>query len=185
MDGLENLKRLMHLKEVFRTGKVKGREESTAEHVYGCMILAEHFLKTVKEPLDELKVMKLILYHDLVEMETGDVFVLDEKNRENKKEKEMEGAQRLSKKIPSTIADEFVEMFTEYEEGKTKEAKFTKAIDVLEPMVHWANYETDWTKYGFTEDNLKTKKIKYLEEFPELLDFFNRLMEQLKKEKYF
>jgi 5'-deoxynucleotidase YfbR-like HD superfamily hydrolase len=72
MKELEQLKKLMHLKSVERAGEVDKRKESTADHVYGGIILAEHFLKKIKEPLDETKILKLLLYHDLVEIETGD-----------------------------------------------------------------------------------------------------------------
>jgi putative hydrolase of HD superfamily len=185
MKDLEKLKMLMRLKEVERTGEVNKRKESTADHVYGCIILAEHFLKKIKETLDEAKVLKLILYHDLVEIETGDFFILDEKHRENKETIEAEGAKKLAAALPDTISAEFLEFFNEYEDGKTREAKFAIAMDKLEPMVHWAVYMDDWTKWGFTEENLKAAKTKYLEPFPELLEFFNDMMQELKEKGNF
>lgn len=185
MKDLEELKNLMRLKEVERTGEVNKRKESTADHVYGCIIIAQHFLKKVKEPLDEAKVLKLILYHDLVEIETGDFFILDEKKRKNKDKIEEEGAKLLAKRMPETISSEFLDLFNEYEERKTKEAQFAVAMDKLEPMIHWALYSDDWTKWGFNEENLISTKVKYLEPFPELLDFFNEMMEELKEKGYF
>lgn len=185
MRYLEELKNLMRLKEVHRTGEVDKRRESTADHVYGCMILAQHFLKKVNEQLDEVRVLKLILYHDLVEIETGDFFILDEQNRKNKEDVEAEGAKRLAKNLPDTISGEFLEFFNEFEEGGTREALFAKAMDVLEPMIHWALYTDNWEKYGFDENNLKAIKIKHLEHFPELLKFFEDMMEELKEKKYF
>ena len=184
MEELEQLKKLMILKSVERTGDVDQRKESTADHVYGAIILAEHFLKKVKEPLDELKVLKLLLYHDMVEIETGDVFILDEDKRKSKSAIEAEGAERLAEKIPKTIGGEFLEFFNEFEECKTKEAQFAKAIDMLEPIVHWALHTKDWTKWGFTEQNLRDKKERYMEPFPELLEFFNNTIKVLKEKKY-
>ncbi len=58
-------------------------------------------------------------------------------------------------------------------------------MDKLEPMIHWALYAEDWTKWGFNEGNLVSTKVKYLEPFPELLKFFEEMMEELKEKKYF
>lgn len=185
MDDLEGLKDLMRLKDVQRAGEVNGRRESTADHVYGCIILAQHFLKKVQEPLDELKVLKLILYHDLVEIETGDFFILDDKARKGKDKLEGEGARRMAKRLPDTMSSEFLELFDEYRECRTREAQFAKAMDKLEPMIHWALYTDDWTKWGFNEENLISKKRKYVDPFPELLEFFDGMMEELKEKKYF
>jgi 5'-deoxynucleotidase YfbR-like HD superfamily hydrolase len=85
--------------------------------------------------------------------------------------------------MPGTISGEFLEFFNEFEECKTREALFAKAIDQLEPIVHWALYTDDWTKWGFTEQNVREKKVKYLEPFPELLEFFNETMKVLKEQK--
>ncbi len=111
MKDLEELKNLMRLKGVKRTGEVNKRRESTADHVYGCIIIAQHFIKKISARLDEAKVLKLILYHDLVEIETGDFFILDDKARENKEKIEEEGARRLAKRLPDTISSEFLELF--------------------------------------------------------------------------
>lgn len=185
MEEIEKIKKLLYLKQVYRAGDKKGSKESTAEHVYGCLVLAQYFLKEVREKLDELRVMKLILYHDLVEIETGDIFILDKEKRENKEEEEKKGAKRLMEKIPEKISGEYEEYFKEYEKRESKEAKFAKAIDCLEPMIHWMIYAENWTEYGFSEDVLREKKEKHVAEFPELLEFWNGLIEELKKQGYF
>lgn len=185
MDDLERLKRLLHLKDVERVGYDDRRKESSADHTYGCLVLAEHFLKKVKQPLDELRVLKLILYHDVVEIETGDFFILDHKKRANKAELEEEGAKRLAKQFPDTISAEFMEYFREFEELKTPEAKFAKAIDHLEPMVHWQWKAKEWKSFGFTEEKIRATKTKIMEPFPELLEFFDETLEKLKREGYF
>ena len=182
---IEKLKKLMHLKVVYRTGDFDNRKESTAEHVYGCLILAQHFIKEIKEELDELKVMKLILYHDIVEIEVGDADLKDLKKRKNKKEKEKQGAKILANNIPTTISKEFLDHFEEFEELKTREAKFAKAIDYIEPMIHWALFEPDWKKWGYTEKFQREQKEHFMAEFPELLDFFNDMLKYAKGNNYF
>ncbi|MFC1741289.1 HD family hydrolase [Nanoarchaeota archaeon] len=186
MKDFEQLKHLLKLKNVERHGEVGSRMESTAEHTWACMIVAEHFLKVIKQPLDELKVMKLILYHDLVEIECGDVDILDEEGRKNKKEEEKTGAVSLAKKIPGSISADFLEYFNEYEAQETLEAKFALAIDKLEPMVHWMLYHPDKIKrHGWTEALVREKKHKYFEPFPELVVFLDEWLEHVKEGNHF
>ncbi len=183
MDDLEQLKHLMRLKEVERRGEVGRRRESTAEHVWGCMVLADHFIRVVEQPLDELKVMKLLLYHDLVEVEVGDTFILDFEARKNKKMKEKNGSRILAGKIPVSISGDYLKFFDEYEAYDTPEARFATAIDKLEPIVHWSVYATDKLKpLGWTEKVIRDTKQRYMEPFPELLDFFNRWLAHMRAE---
>jgi len=181
MKDLEELKNIIRLKEIYRTGVVKDRHESDAEHSWACMALAEYFLKRVEEPLDELKVLKLLLYHDVIELETGDVDALDEAKRLGKSEREMDGSKVLAKKLPQDLSDEFVSLFDEYEKGVTPESKFCRAIDDLEPMIHWAVYAPDWKGRGWTESKLREKKHAHLVHFPVMLDFFEDMVKELKK----
>jgi len=181
-EKLSRLHRLFQLKEIERAGKVLNRMESSAEHTWSTMILAEYFLKIMDHDLDELKVLKLILYHDVVEIEAGDFKILE--RPENKKELELKAFEKLKTQIPSILADEYSLLFDEYENATSKEAEFAKAIDVLEPMIHWLNDKEAWKTTGFTEENLRKHKQKYLEKFPSLLDFFNQMIEYLKQEDF-
>lgn len=184
MDGLDNLRLLFKLKSVERAGRVGRRKESTAEHVWGALILSQYFLKKISMKLDEAKVMRLILYHDLAEIEMGDIFILDQKLYSMKPQKERLAFESIRKRIPTELAADYTGCFKEFDQAKTWEAKFAQAIDKLEPMIHWLDYKSDWKAYGFNETNLREKKQKYMEEFPELLDFFNDLMDYLKENKY-
>ena len=185
MKELEELKHLMKLKEVLRRDEVGDRRASTAEHTWGCMILADHFIKRVDQPLDELKVMKLLLYHDLVEVEVGDTFLLDVEGQKTKAEREKNGSRILAKKIPGSISDDFIRFFEEYEDGETPEAKFALAMDKLEPIVQWSLHGTGkLTSLGWTEQVIRDLKEKHMEPFPELLKFFNDWLEHMKEEGY-
>ncbi|MFH1063781.1 MAG: HD domain-containing protein [Candidatus Woesearchaeota archaeon] len=185
MKELEELKHLIRLKEVERRGEVGDRRESTAEHTWACMILADHFIKMVKQPLDELKVMKIIMYHDLVEVECGDVFILDTEARKNKKVDEKNGSRILADKIPASISKDFLDFFEEFEACETPEAKFAMAMDKMEPIIHWSVYSTKKLKsLGWNEEVIRKTKEKYMEPFPELLKFFNDWIEHMKEEGY-
>lgn len=181
----ESLKHLVMLKGVNRNCEVGDRMESTAEHTWACMILAEHFLKVIKQPLDEVRVMKLIMYHDLVEIECGDVDVLDEKARQNKKTDELEGSRRLAMKIPESIRSDYLAFFDEFEAGETMEAKFAIALDKLEPMVHWALYHPDKIRrHGWNAQLVIEKKRPFFEPFPELVQYLEEWLGYMKEKNY-
>lgn len=181
MKDLDKIKYLLKLKEIERMGIVGNRMESSAEHSWACIIFGEYFINKYKIKINKNKVKNLLLYHDLIEIESGDIFILDEKNLKGKSEKELESLKVIKKKIPRAILKDYLKNFIEFEKCKTKEAKFAQAIDKIEPIVHWLEKKDQWIKYGFSEKILRDKKQQYIEPFPELMKFFDKLIELLKK----
>jgi len=182
MTLLEQLFIFYKLKKVERVGLVNGRHETTAEHTFSSIALAEYFLKKIQS-LDELKVIKILLYHDYGEIHTGDTFILDDKKRTDKIEREDAAMKTLEKELPKEIVSDMKNAWKEYKENKTREAKFCRAIDALDPIIHVIEQPEEWKKYGFTEKKLRAYKEPHMKEFPELLKFFNEMIEELKKKK--
>lgn len=182
MSLLEQLRLPYLLKEVKRTGVVLERKETTAEHTFSTLTLAEYFLKKHKK-LNATRVRQLILYHDYVEIYAGDEDILNDKTRENKKEKENNAAKQLQKELPKEIASDFSKLWKEYLLGKTKEAKFARAMDALDPIIQSIHQREEWKEKGYTEEKLRKYKEHYFIEFPILLNFFNSMLEELKKNK--
>ena len=185
MDEIKKLHRFFALKEVERVILVKERQESTAEHVYSSLMLAQYFLPRIGKSLDEKKVMKIILYHDLVEIEAGDVFILDVEGRKNKKEKERVAFQKLKEQIPQSMVKEIEALWNEYEEKKTPEAKFCNAIDKLDPCIHLLEDKKIWQKYKLTEPIIRKMKDHHFKEFPQIMQMWNKIVEYAKKNGYF
>lgn len=186
INEIEKLAHLCKLKEVERTAStVKNRPESTAEHIYSCLVLAQYFLPRIHYKLDELKVFRMLLAHDLAEIETGDFFLYNEAIRVGKEEKEREGFKTLCQKIPSPLGEDFFKLWCEFEEKKTPEAKFCHAIDKIDPIIHTAFHKEDWKSGGITEAKLRTMKEKTFEEFPAMLEIFHSFIEHAKKNDYF
>ncbi|MFW6024919.1 MAG: HD domain-containing protein [Candidatus Woesearchaeota archaeon] len=180
MEDIIDLKIINQLKSVYRASSVKNRKESSAEHTWSCLILADFFLEKTKKDIDKVKVYELLMYHDLVEIISGD-YPLNE-NREGKKEKEKAASYKLKKLLPEPINNKFFKLFNEFEELQTIESKFAKAIDSIDAMIHELDYKKDWK--GWTEDFLRSKKEKYFKEFPEIDKYFKYLLKHLKKEGY-
>jgi putative hydrolase of HD superfamily len=180
MNILKQLQLPYKLKKVNRVSLVANRNETTAEHTFSTIALAEYFLKKHKK-LNELKTLKLILYHDYCEIYAGDKFIFEKD--ENKENRENEAVKKLSKELPKEIGNELKKYWKEYLQNKTKEAKFAHAMDALDAVIHTIETPHDWKKYGFTESKLRTYKEPHLKEFPLLMKFFNEMVAELKKKK--
>lgn len=118
----------------------------------------------------------LILYHDMVEIKSGDVFILDEEARVGKYEREAEAVKELAVEFPVEIRKELLSCFDEYVVNETWEAKFAHAVDALDPILHSFEDYPAWKKYGFTAATLREKKLVDVEPFPELVEFFEELI---------
>ena len=180
MHEIDKLFTAYKLKEVKRTGLVGKRQETTAEHTYSSILLAEYFLKKIKG-LDEIKVIRMILYHDFSEIKIGDTFILDKEKRQMKEKQENEAMKTLENELPGEISSDMKIAWKEYSEGKTREAKFCKAIDSLDPIIQGISRPGEWKRHGFTEKKLREYKEPSLKEFPELMKFFNEMITELKK----
>ena len=111
MIEINKLRKLYQLKNVERVGRVKERQESPAEHSWSSLILADYVINNFKIDIDRLKVFELLMYHDVVEIEAGDVAIHHEKERENKREEEEKAFQILKKDFPLALKDKFEQLF--------------------------------------------------------------------------
>lgn len=146
------------LKEIFRQTILtqSRRAENDAEHSwhFALMVitLAEH---SVHQPLDVLRVLKMVLIHDLVEIDAGDTFAYDTKNMADQHEREARAADRIFGLLPADQTREFRALWDEFEAQKTPEARFAAACDRFHPML--LNCLTDghaWRKHGITHDRV-------------------------------
>jgi len=183
MEDIHKFRIFNKLKSVYRFNSVENRKESSAEHSWSCLILADFFLSRAKFNVDRLKVYELLMYHDVVEIEAGDTPLHPKIKRLDKSEKEKKAMKLLHKELPTPLNDKFLKLFTEFEEQKTLESKFAKAIDALDAEIHELDYKKDWK--GWSEEFLITKKLRFFEEFPELKKVFFEILDYLKENNYF
>jgi putative hydrolase of HD superfamily len=105
------------------------------------MVLAEHSNVAV----DLLRVMKMLLMHDIVEIDAGDTFAFDMAAKESQAERENAAAARLFGLLPPSQRAEFLELWAEFEAGESPEAKFAAALDRLFPALqNFANQGGTW-----------------------------------------
>jgi len=183
MEEIIKLRKLYGLKKVYRANSVENRKESAAEHSWSCLILADYFLSITDVKLNRLKVYELLMYHDVVEIEAGDTPIHKEQERKDQKERELKALNKLKNEIPKKLKAKFLNLVNEFEENKTKEAKFAQAIDKLDAEIHELDYKKDWK--GWTEKFLRNEKEKYFEEFPKLKQAFEKILNYLNENNYF
>jgi putative hydrolases of HD superfamily len=183
MEEILRLRVINRLKEVERFGSVGKRKESAAEHSWSCLVLADYFLSKTKSKIDRLKVYELLMYHDMVEIETGDIPLHPSRPRNKLAADEIEAAEKLGRKLPKQFSEKFIQLFAEFLEQKTIEARFAKAVDQIESELHEVDQKPDWK--GWTEEFLRAHKEKYVKEFPEISEAFEEITKFVRKEGYF
>ncbi|CZF79864.1 HD domain-containing protein [Grimontia marina] len=144
------------LKAVLRRTRVKsdaGRLENSAEHSWQVALMAVLLQEHANEAVDVAKVVKMLLIHDVVEIDAGDTFVYDLEAAKLQPEKELKAAKRIFGLLPEDQRDALMALWFEFEAGETPEARYGKALDRMLPML--LNYHSEgqsWKEYGVRHD---------------------------------
>lgn len=125
------------LKDVNRKTRPVGLEryENSAEHSWHVCISALMLKEYANEPVDIDRVIKMLLIHDLGEVDAGDTIIYASETPELKA-KEEEGLKRILDLLPEGQADQYLSLWREFEEGESADAKFAKAVDRVPPLLH-------------------------------------------------
>lgn len=125
------------------------RKENDAEHAWHLALMAILLQEYANEPIDVLKVVTMVLMHDIVEIDAGDTYAYDEEGKKTQKEREEKAAKRIYGLLPPEQAEKYYALWQEFEERETPEAKFARTMDNLQPMM--LNDATDgkaWVEHG-------------------------------------
>lgn len=135
------------------------REENDAEHSWHLALMAVVLVEYARGPdLDLLKVIIMVLIHDLIEIDAGDTFVYDEAANVGKLEREIVAADRIFNLLPGDAARELRALWDEFEARQSPEARFAAALDRLHPML--LNYHAGggaWKRHGVSGDRVRAK----------------------------
>lgn len=155
------IKEIDKLKYIQRKTKLfnSDRPENDAEHSWHLammtLVLAEHSDK----PIDVLKVLKMVLIHDIVEIDAGDTFIYDSQKNHTNTDEELLAAKRIFGLLPSEQAAEFIAIWEEFEAGLTDEAKFARAMDRFEPLLqNTSNNGGTWREFDVPYQTVYEKK---------------------------
>ena len=125
------------------------RKENDAEHAWHMAIMTVLLSEYANEEIDVLKTITMLLIHDIVEIDAGDTYAYDEVGKQTQREREVKAAERIFGMLPEDQAKKFRDLWEEFETRETKEAKFARTMDNLQPMM--LNDATDgkaWTEHG-------------------------------------
>lgn len=149
------------LKKILRRTTLldRSRQENSAEHSWHIalivLVLSEY---TDEDHLDLLQVIKLLLAHDLVEIDAGDTYCYDESGAQDQKVREKKAADRIFNILPGDQAKSFRALWDEYEDRKTPESRFANALDRFQPLLH--NYFTEghtWRQHGIQKKQVLSR----------------------------
>lgn len=155
------IKEIDKLKYIQRKTKLfnSDRNENDAEHSWHLammtIVLAEHSDRKI----DVLKVLKMVLIHDIVEIDAGDTFIYDTAKNHTNTDEELLAAQRIFGLLPKEQAQEFIAVWQEFEEGMTDEAKFARSMDRFEPLLqNTSNNGGTWKEFNVPYQKVYDKK---------------------------
>lgn len=147
-------------KEIYRQTHILGgkRRENDAEHAWHMAIMAFVLQEYANETVDVLRVMKMVLMHDLVEIYAGDTYAYDEGGKETQRERELAAADRIFGMLPEDQGEEFRSIWDEFEEKKTPEAKFARMLDNYQPLsLNNANQGGDWRAHNVARSQVEKR----------------------------
>lgn len=111
------------------------RKENDAEHAWHLAIMALLLAEHAREPIDVLKTVKMLLIHDIVEIDAGDTYAYDEEAKQTQADRELLAAKRIFGLLPADQGEDLMVLWREFEEQKTPEARFARTMDNLQPMM--------------------------------------------------
>lgn len=179
IDQLKNVLRQTHVMNT-------SRQENDAEHSWHLAMMAIVLEEYANEKqIDILHVIKMLLIHDLVEIDAGDTFAYDEKGHEDKADREEEAAERIFSILPEDQADMIYSLWREFEDRETPEARFAAALDRLHPML--LNHQTKgltWEKHDIRREQVMSRNKTISEGSEDLWEYAQAVIEDAVENGY-
>lgn len=173
------------LKTIFRRTNLiadPDRLENSAEHswhlAFYVLVLAEY----ANAEIDLLRVLKMVLLHDIIEIDAGDTFCYDLEANASKEEREQLAAKRLFGILPEDQRLEFMKLWQEFENRETLDAKFAVTVDRLQPILH--NYITgggSWKRHSIRREQVESRMKPVKDGSLSLADLVNQVIDDAVK----
>ena len=139
------------------------------------LLLEEHAAGEV----DVLRVVKMVLIHDIVEIDAGDTFAYDEAGQQGKEKREREAAARIFGLLPAEDGNELVQLWEEFEARQSADARYANALDRFQPLL--LNYHAGgdtWRRHGVRKDQVIARNRHISEGSPALWDYARELIDR-------
>ncbi|MCP3988642.1 MAG: HD domain-containing protein [Actinomycetia bacterium] len=153
------------------------RFENTAEHSWhlamAALVLAPH----AGPEVDLIRAVQILLVHDIVEIDAGDIYIYDDEGRRQKQALEQAAAERIFSLLPSAEGDQMRALWDEYEQRETPTARFAYAIDRLQPLLlNSASGGISWRQNGIRHSQAVVVNAPIAEAATELWDLAHMIL---------
>lgn len=156
-----------------------GRRENDAEHAWHMAIMAYLLREYSNEPVDIAKVMIMCLIHDVVEIDAGDTYAYDAEGLKTQKAREEAAKERIYSLLPDDQKQDLQALFDEFEERKTPEARFARALDNLQPLLlNNSNDGGDWREHQVTAEQVYGRQRRTAEGSAKLYEVTDQLIQE-------
>ena len=172
VDKVKNIFRQTYLADA-------NRKENDAEHSWHLALSAVLLKEHMKEDVDLLKVIIMVLIHDLVEIDAGDTYAYDPEGAKTKRARELKSADRIFGILPEDQGSYFRKLWDEFEEYESADAKFAHLLDNFQPyLLNDASNGLSWTEHGVH----RSQVCKRNEKVPETSEIvWNKMLEVMDK----
>lgn len=154
------------------------RRENSAEHSWHLAIMSFLLAEYATAPVDILRVIKMLLVHDLIEIDAGDTFAYDVAGNVDRAEREQRCAERIFGMLPEEQGRELRALWEEFDAFKTPESKYANALDRLQPLLHNSRTEGGtWRIHSVALDQVYRRMDPIRTVLPELWPVVIRIVE--------
>lgn len=167
------------MKSIFRRSSIFDgtRRENDAEHSFHIAVMALAFEKYAPEGVNLLRVLKMLLVHDIVEIDAGDTFAYDKEANTTKKEREQAAAERLFSMIEN--GHELRALWEEFDAMETPDALYAISLDRLQPFIsNCLNKGDTWFAGGVSKEAILKRMAPLEKGIPALWETVLRLIDE-------
>ncbi len=178
VDKMKNIIRQTYLSD-------GSRKENDAEHSWHLALMAIILSEYFDKDIDLLKVVKMLLIHDIVEIDAGDTFCHDQKANEDKKEREEKAAKRIYQILPDDQAQEYKSLWHEFENVSTKESVFANILDRLQPSIlNLSSNGKSWLEHEVSKKQVLERNEMVFSGPEEIAEYMKMLLDTAVKSGY-
>ena len=172
IDKVKNIFRQTYLADA-------NRKENDAEHSWHLAISAFLLKEHVKEEVDLLKTILMVLIHDLVEIDAGDTYAYDDAGAIDKREREEKGAERIFGMLPEDQGTYFRELWEEFEAYESADAKFAHLLDNFQSLLlNDASNGKSWEEHGVKKSQIYKRNEKIEETSVPVWEYMKALVQK-------
>ncbi|MGI6095545.1 MAG: HD domain-containing protein [Lachnospiraceae bacterium] len=155
------------------------RKENDAEHSWHLALMAALLSEHANEEVDVLRVMIMVLIHDVVEIDAGDTYAYDEVGKSTQRERELRAAERIFGLLPEDQAKKMMDLWEEFEARKTIESRFAHALDNMQPVtLNDASGGKSWMEHEVKKSQVMERQSRNAEASLAISEFVQQIIKK-------